>query len=114
MVAIKMKDSLKKIQKHHTYRQSENQMANLLKVSKQTHYKKYFEHNRKTVKLFWMAFIRLYIQRKDNISPSSLLVNGQAITNKLNIAENFNNFYINWKKLHIKIYLTNMDYSNYL
>ena len=34
----------------------------LLKVSKQTNYKKYFEENRKTVKLSGTTLIKLYIQ----------------------------------------------------
>ena len=43
-----------------------NKIVDLLKVSKQTHYKKYFEDNRK--KLFGMAIIKLYIQRARKIT----------------------------------------------
>ena len=52
--AIKEKDSQKKIQEQ-AYRKYWNKVMDLLKVSKQTHYKKYFEDNRKNC---------IYIQRK--------------------------------------------------
>ena len=38
--AFKEKDSQKKIQKHETYRKCRNKIVDLLKVRKQTHYKK--------------------------------------------------------------------------
>ena len=31
-------------------------------------------------------------KKKDTFSPSSLLINGQTVTDKFSIAENFNNF----------------------
>ena len=112
--AIKEKDSKKKIQKHETYRQYRKKNVHLLKVSNQTHYKKYFEHNRKNCKALWDGIHQIIYskKKKDNISPSSLLVNGQTNTDKLNIAENFNNFFTSiGKKLQNKIYLTKRDYS---
>ena len=51
--AIKEKDSQKKIQKHEAYRKYRNKLVDLLKVSKQTHYKKYFEDNRKNRTALW-------------------------------------------------------------
>ena len=67
----------------------------LLKISKQTHYKKYFEDNRKNCKALWDGIHQIIYskKKKDNISPSSLIVNGQTVTDKLNIAENFINFF---------------------
>ena len=114
---IKEKDTQKKIQKHEAYRKCQNKILNLLKVSKQTHYKKYFIDNRKNCKGLWDGIHQIIYskKKKDNISPSSLLVNGQTITDKLNIAENFNNFFTSiGKKLQNKIYPANRDYSYYL
>ena len=44
---IKERQPKKKIQKHETYRKYRNKFVDLLKVSMQTHYKKYFKDNRK-------------------------------------------------------------------
>ena len=71
----------------------------LLKVSKQTHYKKYFE-DKQTLKLFEVAFIKLYMQRKRKITFFHSRANEWA---------NFHRqtqdswkfqliFYIDWKK----------------
>ena len=113
---IKEKDSQKKIQKHETYRKHWNKIVDLLKVSKQTHYK-YFEDNRKNCKALWDGIHQIIYSKKekDNISSSSLLVNRQTVAGKLNIAENFNNFFTSiGKKLQNNIYPTNRDYSYYL
>ena len=69
--------------------------------------------NKKICKSLWDGIHQIISskKKKDSISPSSLLVNVQIITDKLSIAENFSNFYTSiQKKLHNKIYLTNRDY----
>ena len=96
---------------------TEKKIVDLLKVSKQTHYKKYFEDNRKNCKALWDGIHQIIYseKKKNNIRPSSLQVNWQTVTDKLNTAENFNNFFILIrKKLQNKIYPTNRDYSHYL
>ena len=68
----------------------------------------------KAVKLYGMTFIKL---KKDKITflHLYLLVNEQTITDKLNKAVNFNNFFTSvGKKLQKKIYPTNRDYSYHL
>ena len=116
--AIKEKDSQKKIQKMKlTESIYQNKIVNLLKVSKQTHYKKYFKDSRKKCKALWDGIHQILYskKKKDNIPPSSLLVNAQTITDKLNIAESSNNFFTSiGNKLQNKIYPTNRDYSYYL
>ena len=80
--AIKEKKSRKKIQKRETYRKYRNKIVDLLKVSKQTHYQKYFEDNKKSCKALWDGIHQIIYskKKKDNISPSSLLVNGHTVT----------------------------------
>ena len=80
--AIKEKKSRKKIQKRETYRKYRNKIVDLLKVSKQTHYQKYFEDNKKSYKALWDGIHQIIYskKKKDNISPSSLLVNGHTVT----------------------------------
>ena len=65
------------------YRKYQNKIEDLLKVSKQIHYKKYFEDNRKNCKALWDGIHQIIYsnKKKDNNSPSSLLVNGQTVTN---------------------------------
>ena len=79
--AIKEKDSQKRIQKHETYRKYWNKIVDLLKVSQQIHYKKYFEDNRKNCEAFWDGIYQIIYskKKKDNISLSSLLVSGQTV-----------------------------------
>ena len=88
---ITEKDSQKKIQKHEAYRKYQNKIVDSLKVSKQTHYKKYFEGNRKNCKVLWDCIHQIIYskKKKDNTSPSPLLMNEQIFTDKLNIAGNF-------------------------
>ena len=116
--AIKEKDSQKKIQKHETYKEYRKKIVDLLKVSKQTHYKKYFEDNRKNCKALWDGIHQIiYSQKKkDNIRSSSLQVNWQTVTDKLNTAEKTTKQDRKKirKKLQNKIYPTNRDYSHYL
>ena len=79
--AIKEKDSQKRIQKHETYRKYWNKIVDLLKVSQQIHYKKYFEDYSKNCEAFWDGIYQIIYskKKKDNISLSSLLVNGQTV-----------------------------------
>ena len=49
-------------------------------------------------------------KKKDTFSPSSLLINGQTVTDKFSIAENFHNFlYQLEKKLLEEITPINLD-----
>ena len=50
---IKEKDSQRKIKRYETQKKYRNEIVDLLKVGKQTHYKNYFEENKKTVKLIF-------------------------------------------------------------
>ena len=50
---IKEKDSQRKIKRYETQKNCRNKIVGLLKVSKQTHFKNYFEENKKTVKLIF-------------------------------------------------------------
>ena len=50
---IKEKDSQRKIKRYETQKNCRNKIVDLLKVSKQTHFKNYFEENKKTVKLIF-------------------------------------------------------------
>ena len=63
--ATKEKDSQRKIKKHETSKNYWNKVEDLLKVRKQTNYKEYLPENKKTLNLFGMAFMKLYIQGKE-------------------------------------------------
>ena len=111
--AIKEKDIQKKIQKRQAYTKYRNKIVDLLTG----YHNKYFEDNKKNYKAFWDGIHQIiYSEKKrDIISPSSLLVNAETITDKLSIGENFNNiFTLTGKKIRNKIYSTNRHYSDYL
>ena len=76
-------------------------------------YKKYFEENKK----LWDGIHEITYSKKknDTFNLSSLLINGQTITDKFSTAENFNSFLHQLeKKLQHKIYPTKRDHSCYL
>ena len=83
----------------------ETKLEIYLKVSKQTHYKTYLEENKNNCKAIWDGIHEIIYSKKKNgsFSPSSLHINGQTITDKFSIAENFNYFVILiGKKYNIK------------
>ena len=50
---IKEKSILKKVLKHESFKKYQNQIINLLRVSKQIHYNKYFEENKNNCRAIW-------------------------------------------------------------
>ena len=81
----------------------------LLKVSKQNHYNKYFEDN-KNQKILWDGIHQIIYSKKKkyNISLFLLLVNRQTITDKLSISTKISTIFLHQlEKLQNKIYPTN-------
>ena len=52
---IKVKKVLTKVLKHESFRKYRNQIINLLRVSKQAHYNKYFEENKNNCGAIWIG-----------------------------------------------------------
>ena len=80
--------------KHECFKKYRNQIINLLRVSKQTHYNKFFEENKKNCRAIWTGINEIICSKntKKLNSPTSLIDEGK-ITNSKNIAEHFNKFF---------------------
>ena len=70
------------------------EIINLLRVSKHTHYNKFFEENKKNCRAIWTGINEIICpkNKKKLNSPTSLIDEGKIITNSKNIAEHFNKF----------------------
>ena len=66
-----------------------NQIINLLRVSKQKHYKKYFKENKNNRRAIWIGINEVICPKNKNKlnSPTSLIDEGKTTTNPKNIAE---------------------------
>ena len=51
---LKEKDALINIEKHKKFKTYRNKITDLLKTSKQAHYHKYFEENKKNWRALWI------------------------------------------------------------
>ena len=52
---IKTKSKQQKLSKHNSYKKYRNKITELLKISRQTYYQKYFEKNKKNSKRIWQG-----------------------------------------------------------
>ena len=82
---IKEKNVLTKVLKHESFKKYRNHIINLSRVSKQTHYNKYFEENKNNCRAIWIGVSEV-------ICPT-FLIEGKTVTNPKNIAEHFNTIY---------------------
>ena len=98
--AAKERHRQRKTKKYETSKKYRNKIVGLLKASKQTHCKKYFEENKKNRKAPSDGIHEIIYskKRKDTFSPSSLLINGKIIIDKSSIVENLTTFFISIEK----------------
>ena len=111
---IKGKNVLTKFLKHESFKQYWNQIINVLSVSKQTHYNKYFD-NKNSCSAIWIDIIEVISPKNKNKlnSPTSLIDEGKIITNSKNIAEHFNKFFTEiGTNIQNKILLTKKHYTD--
>ena len=109
---IKQKDAILKNQKQMLYKRYRNKIADLLKITKEAYYKKYFQENKKNSRPLRSGINEIIYS---TIPPSSISVEGKTILDPQNIAENFNNFFTSiGKNIQKKIFPTKKHFSNYL
>ena len=114
---IKEKDQLIKTEKHKKFKKYQNKITDLLKTSKQAHYHKYFEENKKNCRALWIGINEMvYSKNKTNTnSPLSPIQDGETITDHKHMAEHFNNFFTSiGKKLQKSIPPTKKHFSSFL
>ena len=99
------------------FKKYQNKITDLLKTSKQAHYHKYFEENKKNYRALWIGVKELVYSKNKNKtnSPSSLIQDGKTITDQKHFAEHFNNFFTSIdKKLQKDIPPTKKHFSSFL
>ena len=70
-----------------------NHISSLLRKTKDSYYKQYFEDNKKNLRLVWQTIKEIInMKKKSDNSISSLLIDGQIISSAKEISSNFNNF----------------------
>ena len=78
-----------KINSNHIF----NYISSLLRKTKDSYYKQYFEDNKKNLRLVWQTIKEIInMKKKSDSSISSLLIDGQIISSAKEISNNFNNF----------------------
>ena len=114
---IKAKISQIKQLKFSLYKRYRNIIVDLLKNCKESHYRKYFEDNKKNCKAVWNG-INEIIYSKPKIKawkPNFLLINGKAVSQPKDIAEHFNDYFTSiCKELQKHIPSTKRNFSHNL
>ena len=113
---IKAKNSETKQLKLSLYKKYHN-IVDLLKKSKECHYRKYFEDNKRNCKTVWNGINKIiYSKSKANAwEPNCLLINGKAISQPKYIAEHFSDYFTSIsKELQKHMPPTRRNFSDYL
>ena len=66
-----------------------------MKINRKSHYQIFFEENKRNSKAIWQGIHNIIYSKKSNRinTPSSLLIEGNTITDSQDILEHFNNFF---------------------
>ena len=91
---IKCKNNILKLELHHQYKLYRNSIVKLIRTSKQNYFTQYFQLNSKSSKKLWQG-INEYLNRKKNNNTNNITlnINGNNISEPLNVANIFNNFF---------------------
>ena len=91
---VKTKDPHKKLELHENYKQLRNAIVNLLRISKQNHYRNYFAANLKNSKNVWKGISELVNMRKRKVSKDITIEINNTIEKDPKIqADAFNEFF---------------------
>ena len=97
---IKAKNLQTKQLKHSLYKMYRNIIDDLLKKSKESHYRKYIESSKRNCKAVWNG-INEIIYSKSKVKawkPNCLLIKGKAVSQPKYIAEHFNDYFTSISK----------------
>ena len=114
---IKAKNSQTKQLKLSLYKKYRNIIVDLLKKSKESYYRKYFEDNKRNCKKVWNGINEImYSKSKANTWESNcLLINGKAVSHPKYIAEHLNDYVTSIsKELQKHIPPTKRNFLDYL
>ena len=111
---IKAKNKQQKLIKHDSYKKCRNKIIELIRQSKQTYYKHYFEQNKKDSKTIWQGIISSR-KNKNCGNISAIIADDNTITDPNEIAQNSNNFFTSiGPNLQKKIPPTKKNFTDYL
>ena len=81
--------------KEKSFNKYRNKIVDLIKINKKSHYQKFFEENMRNSKAIWQGILNIIYLKKGNRpnTPSSLLIEGNTITDPQDISDHFNNFF---------------------
>ena len=114
---IKAKNKQHKLIKHESYKKYRNKIIELIRQSKQTYYQRYFEQNKKDSKTIWQGIHEIISSRKNKNggNVSAIISDDNTITDPVEIAQNFNNFFTSiGTNLQKKIPPTKKNFTDYL
>ena len=103
--------------KHESYKKYRNKIIELIRQSKQTYYQRYFEQNKKDSKTIWQGIHEIISSRKNKNggNVSAIISDDNTITDPVEIAQNFNNFFTSiGTNLQKKILPTKKNFTDYL
>ena len=76
------------------FKSYQNHVSSLLRKTKDSYYKQYFEDNRKQLRLVWQTIKGIINMKKESAeSISNLLIDGEIISSAKEISNYFNNFF---------------------
>ena len=114
---IKAKNKQQKLIKYESYKKYRNKIIELIRQSKQTYYQRYFEQNQKYSKTLWRGINEIISSRKNKNdgNVSAIIADDNTITDPIEIAQNFNNFFtLIGPNLQKKIPPTKQNFTDYL
>ena len=81
--------------KEKSFKKDRNEIVYFIKINRKSQYQKFFEEN-KNSKAIWQGIHNIIYSKKWNRinTPSSLLIEGNTITDSQDISEHFNSFFI--------------------
>ena len=114
---IKAKNKRQKLIKHESYKKYRNKIIELIRQSKQTFYLHHFEQNKKDSKTIWQGIHEIISSTKNKKGGyvTAIIADDNTITDPIEIAENFNNFFTSiGTNLQKKIPPTKKNFTDYL
>ena len=86
--------------KEKSFKKYRNKIVDLIEINTKSHYQKFFEENKRNSKAIWQGIHNIIYSKKSNRIniPSSLLIEGNTITDPQDISDTSITFYLNSSK----------------
>ena len=114
---IKAKSKQHKLIKHGSYKKYRNKTIELIRQSKKAYYQRLFEQDKKDSKTIWQGIHEIISSKKNKNggNVSAIISDDNTITDPVEIAQDFNNFFTSIRtNLQKKIPPTKKNFTDYL